>query len=417
MQRISTGMTFDSAQFNIRRQQSEIANLQNQITSHNRLQSLRDDPLAAARAVRYESSLTRLERFERNTMHARDHFNLTYAFLDSAVSLVQRARELAVQAANGIFTQEDMRMMGVEINEMLREAVSISNATGPDGRQLFAGDRAFTEPFRAVEGMVDGGRESVVIRVEYRGSGASRSTEVSDGTFVDLDLSGGEAFWAERMQVFSTVDATGYRVAEAGAFFLNGIEIPVSVGDTLPSIVARINDSPAPVRAFIDPATRGLSLEGTAPGLIRAEDGSQGATVLRDLGIIRGNMDSGVTLWDETRSRVAGGSMFDMFTRLRDAMFRGDSEFVGGQGIAGMDAALGNLAARIAEIGSRQERVATVWTRLNREIPDTRSYIARETGVDLMAAATELNMMDLAHRAGLQTTARLLPVSLLDFIR
>jgi len=418
MQRISTGMTFENAQFHIRQQQAKISNLQNQITSQNRVQQLRDDPLAAARAVRYESVLARLERFEQNTHYARDHFNITYAYLDSAIGIVQRVRELAVQAANGIYMADDLRLIGVEVNEMLRELVALSNAVGPDGRQLFAGDRAFTEPFRVVEGMVEGGNDSMVMRVEYRGSGASRRTEISDGTFTDLDLGGGEAFWAERMQIFSTVNAANYRVSEPGSFFLNGVEIPVTIGDTLPSIVARINESPAPVRAFIDPDTRGLALEGTSSQIIMAEDGAEGATVLRDLGIIRGNMDTGgPTNWDETRSRVSGGSMFDMVIRLRDAMFRGDHEFIGSQGIAGMDLSLGNLTMRVAEIGSRQERVEAVWQRLNREIPDVQSYITREIGVNMMEAATNLSMMDLAHRASLQTAARLLPVSLLDFLR
>jgi len=417
MQRISTAMPFESAQFHVLQQQSRISNLQNQISSQNRIQELRDDPLAAARAVRYESVLARLERFEQNALYARDHFNLTFAYLDSALGVVQRVRELAVQAANGIHAPEDLRMMGLEVNEMLRELVAISNAVGPDGMQLFAGDRAFSEPFRVVEGMVEGGREGMIVRVEYRGSGATRSSEISEGVFTDLDIGGGEAFWAERMQVFSTVDATNYRVAEPGSFFLNGVEIPVTIGDTLPSIVARINDSAAPVVASIDVATRGLVLEGTGPGLIRAEDGAQGAQVLRDLGIIRGNMDTGVPLWDETRSRVSGGSMFDMFIRLRDAMFRGDGEFIGSQGIAGMDLALDNLTGRIAEIGSRQERVEVTWHRLNREIPDMQSFVARETGVNMATAATNLSMMDLAHRATLQTTARLLPITLLDFLR
>jgi flagellar hook-associated protein 3 FlgL len=417
MQRISTGMTFENAKFNVNRQQSRISNLQNQITSGNRLQQLRDDPLAAARAVRYESFLARLERFEQNTGYAKDHFNITGTYMDSAVGIVQRVRELAVQAANGTYTGDDLKLVGAEVNELLKELVAISNATGPDGKQLFAGDKAFTEPFRIVEGMVEGGSDSMVQRVEYRGSGASRGTEISDRTFVDLDIGGGEAFWAERMQIFSGVDATNSRVNTPGSFFLNGVEIPVTVGDTLPSIVAKINDSPASVRASIDADTNGLSLLGTGQQLIRAEDGAGGATVLADLGIIRGNMEGGVTAWDTTRSMVSGGSMFDMVIRLRDAMFRGDQEFIGSQGIAGMDDALGNLTTRIAQVGSRQERVQTAWQRLNREITDMNSYVSRETGVDIASTATDLSMMELAHRAGLQTSAKLLPVSLLDFLR
>ena len=262
----------------------------------------------------------------------------------------------------------------------------------------------------------------MVVRVEYRGAGSTRRTEISDNTFTNLDLGGGEAFWAEKMQVFSSVDATNYRVREAGAFFVDGVEIRVNPGDTLPAIVARINDSPAPVKAYIDPDTRGLALEGTNPHLIRIEDavpadGTDGPRVMRDLGIIRGNMENNAPNWDTTRSRVAGGSIFDMALRLRDAMYRGDYDFIGSQGIAGMDLSIGNITTRIADIGSRQQRVEMTWQRLNREIPDVTASLARETSVNMATAATDLRMLDFAHKAGLQTAARILPVTLLDFLR
>jgi flagellar hook-associated protein 3 FlgL len=127
-------------------------------------------------------------------------------------------------------------------------------------------------------------------------------------------------------------------------------------------------------------------------------------------------MENNAPNWSNS-ARVAGGSMFDMVIRLRDAMFRGDHDFIGSQGIAGMDLALGNLGSRIAEIGSRQERAEMAWTRLNQEIPDVASSIARESSVNMADAATDLKMMQFAHQASLQTAAKILPQTLLDFLR
>jgi flagellar hook-associated protein 3 FlgL len=109
--------------------------------------------------------------------------------------------------------------------------------------------------------------------------------------------------------------------------------------------------------------------------------------------------------------------MFDMLIRVRDAMFRADYDFLGSQGIGGMDLAMNNMTTRLAQIGSRQERANIVWERINREIPNVQASLARETGIDLTTAVTDLKMFDLAHRATLQTAARLLPVTLLDFLR
>jgi flagellar hook-associated protein 3 FlgL len=421
MRRISSDMPHIDTQYQLRRQEERLAKLQSQITSENRIQELRDDPLAASHTVRYQSYLARLERFEKNTLYAKDHYNVVYGYMNEALSIMQRVRELAVQGANGTYTAEDQKLMGMEINELVKELASLSNTVGPDGKQVFAGDKAFTEPFRLVEGTVPGGGENMVVRVEYRGAGASRRTEISDNTYVDLDLGGGEAFWAEKMQIFSNVNASNYRVSAPGSFFIDGNEIQVAPGDTLPAIVAKINDSPAPVKAYIDPETRGLVLEGTNAHLIRAEDAvsqnGEGPTVLKDLGIIRGNMVNNAPNWDTTRSRISGGSMFDMLIRLRDALYRGDQDFIGSQGIGGMDLAISNLTTRIADIGSRQERAETVWQRLNREIPDVTANISRESSVDMTDAATDLKMLDFAHKAALQTAARILPVSLLDFLR
>jgi flagellar hook-associated protein 3 FlgL len=421
MRRISSVMPHIDSQYQLRRQEERLSKMQSQIDSQNRIQELRDDPLAAGHTVRYQSYLARLERFEKNTLYAKDHYNLVYGYMNEAVSIIQRVRDLAVQGANGTYTEEDQKLMGVEINELIKELASLSNTVGPDGKQLFAGDKAFTEPFRLVEGTIPGGGESMVVRVEYRGAGASRRTEISDNTYLDLDLGGGEAFWAEKMQIFSSVNASNYRVNAPGSFFIDGNEIRVAPGDTLPAIVAKINDSPAPVKAYIDPDTRGLVLEGTNPHLIRAEDAvspnGEGPTVLKDLGIIRGNMENNAPNWDTARSRVSGGSMFDMLIRLRDALYRGDQDFIGSQGLGGIDLALSNLTTRLAVVGSRQERAETVWERLNKEIPDVSANIARESSVNMTDAATDLKMLDFAHKAALQTAARILPVSLLDFLR
>ncbi|QQO07523.1 flagellar hook-associated protein 3 [Breznakiella homolactica] len=415
MRRVSTDMPNADMQFHLRRQEQRLNDIQNKIAGQTRIKELRDDPLAASHAVRYESYLTRLERFEKNALYANDHYRVTEGYLQQAEGILQRIRELSVTGANGIYAPEDMKNMAVEINELLKELVEISNATGPDGNRLFSGDKAFTEPFRLVEGTVAGGGESMVVRVEYRGAGADRKAEISENAYSVLDIGGGEAFWAEKMQIFSSFDATDYRVTSPGGFFVDGQEITVNPGDTIQAIVAKINDSPAPVKAYVDPETKGLALEGTTAHLIRMED-KVGSTVLQDLGVVAFNSDSNAPNW-HSAARVSGGSAFDMVIRLRDALFRGDSEYVGSQGIGGMDLALGNMQSRLAEIGSRSERVETTWRRINAEIPNVTAALSREAGLDFAEAATDLGMMEFAHRAALQTAAKVIQPTLLDFLR
>ncbi|MCL2479330.1 MAG: flagellar hook-associated protein 3, partial [Treponema sp.] len=325
MQRVATNMPSDDIQYRLRRQEESLSNMQAKIATNRKINQLRDDPLAASHTVRYESYMSRLTRYEDNVKYSQDHLRQVDIYMQNAVDITQRIRELSVQGANGIYTKSDLQDMATEVNELLKELVSISNATGPDGNRIFAGDKAFTEPFRIVEGTLEGGGETMVVNVEYRGSGNGRTAEIGDGVYSSLDIGGGEAFWAEKMQIFAAADGSNWRAGDSGAFYIDGREISVQEGDTLPAIVAKINDSSAPVKAYTDPVTHGLVLEGTNPHLIRVED-KQGSSTMQELGVIQANSDPSAPNWNPG-ARVSGGSLFDMVLRVRDAMFRGDQDF------------------------------------------------------------------------------------------
>jgi flagellar hook-associated protein 3 FlgL len=62
-------------------------------------------------------------------------------------------------------------------------------------------------------------------------------------------------------------------------------------------------------------------------------------------------------------------------------------------------------------------RVDQTWNRLNEEIPNVTQALAREQGLDMATAITDLKMMELAHKAALQTAARINQPSLMDFLR
>ncbi|GMO44277.1 MAG: flagellar hook-associated protein 3 [Termitinemataceae bacterium] len=415
MFRVSTNMPNNDMQYRLRRKEEGLNDIQSKIANGTRITNLSDDALAASHAVRYHSYLARLERFEKNTLDAKEDFEFKSNYLGNAQDIMQRIRELAVQGANGTLTQDDTAKIGVEVNELLKELISIANATDKDGYQMFAGDKAFTVPFRIVDGTVAGIGEAAAIRVEYRGAGATRRQEIADRTFTNLDISGGDAFWAEKMQIASTTNSDNYQAANETSIFIDGTEIAINQGDNVLAIAEKINMSAAPVKAYLDLETRGIVIEGTESHLIRMED-AEGSSVLQDLGLIRPTAEEGAPNFANS-ARVSGGSMFDVVISLRDALLNGDQMFVGGQGLGGIDQAMANLRTRMTDLGSRAERVQSTWQRINMEVRDVTGAYDREAGIDLATAALELGNMDMAHKAALQTAARILPPTLLDFLR
>ncbi|NLJ45716.1 MAG: flagellar hook-associated protein 3, partial [Treponema sp.] len=369
----------------------------------------------AAHAVKYASFVSRLVRFEKNAAFAEDRYRISEGYVRQAVDIVQRVRELAVQGANGVFTKQDTGYMAAEVNELLEELASIANAQGPDGKYLFAGTEAGTQPFRLVRGFVAGAGEEQIIDVQYTGNISARDAEITQGSYAVLDQPGNEVFWAERQRIFSSRDAAEYRVLEPSVIRVDGRSIELRPGDTVHAVIAKINDSGAPVKAFLDPARNSLVMEGTFPHQIWLEEG-RGGRVLTDLGILR-DTDAPPPDNVSPTAQISGGSLFDAVKALRDSLYKGDVIETGGRVLGVLDAGLENLNHRVAELGARTERLAATRSRLNKEIPDVTALLAGERDLDMTEAITDLKMLEYTHQASLQTAGRLLPKTLLDFLR
>ncbi len=420
MQRVSTDLMNDDMQFWLRRREREMASLESKMARQSRIENLRDDPLAAARAVRYDSAGLRLQRYEKNALAAGDQYRVAEDYVRQAIDVTQRLREIAVQGANGVYTKEDQKYMAQEVDELLDELVSLANSRGPDGNYLFSGSKSSTEPFRSIEGSAPGAAGSVLVGLQYLGAPGGPQAEISEGEGIPLALSGSDIFWAEQQQAISTTDARDWKAAEDAAILVDGKAIEVKAGDNVYAVVAKINDSGAAVKASIDPRSFSLSLETTIPHQMRVEDAPARAdapagTVLKELGLVAqagrvpDNWASG--------ARVAGGSLFDAAIRLRDSLNKGDIFETGGAALAAIDGGLQNLSRRVAEIGSRCERLESAASRLNREIPDLAKLESQEADLDMASAITDYRMLEYARNASLGLAGRLFPQTLLDFLR
>lgn len=419
MRRVSTDLMNNDMQFWLRRTERDMASLETKMARQERIEKLRDDPLGAARAVRYDSSVERLKRFEKNALYNRDQSRVAEGYLKQAGEIVQRLREIAVQGANGIYAKEDQKYMAVEVDELIGELVAIGNARSPDGTFLFSGDKSRTEPFRAISGDPPEAGHEVTVGVQYLGSQGGAKVEVSEGSVLPLSQPGSDVFWAERQQVLSGFDARDWKATSDGAVRIDGFSIEVKAGDTVQALAAKINESGAPVKATIDPRRFSLGIEATIPHQIRMEAVPErfgtGENYLAELGILS---DSGAAPDNlHPSARVSGGSLFDVAIRLRDSLNRGDVLETGGLALAGIDAGLDNLNRRTAEIGARSERLDTIANRLNAEIPDTTRLLATEKDLDVTEAVTDYRMLEYAHKASLGFAGRLFPQTLLDFLR
>jgi flagellar hook-associated protein 3 FlgL len=121
--------------------------LQNSITTGKRVSKPSDDPTAVARALGYASDLAAGEMYLRTMDSSTSWMSATDDALDNAGQLLQRARELAVQGANGgSMTPGDMQQIGAEVDNLLKQMVVTGNAS-LRGQRLFGGQETDSDPF------------------------------------------------------------------------------------------------------------------------------------------------------------------------------------------------------------------------------------------------------------------------------
>lgn len=415
MDRISTNMPNDNMQFFLRERQKMMEQAQNQIASQSRILNLRDDPMAASHATRYRSFTTRLERFSDNIQTVQERNRIAEGYVQEATDLLQRARELAVQGANGTYAPEDLQHMSVEVEQILEQMVEIANARGSDGTTIFAGDRSEQQPFRVLRGMRAGGEREMVSEVQYLGTINSQAAEIGENSYIQTNFVGNQVFWAENQQIQSRTDAGDFQVNQDGAFSIDGVEIQVREGDNAFSIIQKINQSGAPVRARLDPVYNSMVVESTTPHQVWMQD-EPGSTVLEDLGLLGGG-DGRAPQNIAPSARRSGGSVFDALINLRDQLAAGDQEAIGGRGIQAMDQSLDNMLTTLGRIGAVNSRLQGAFERTEMEIPEVIAQDSRNTDINLAEAVMELRELESTHRAALGASARIMQPTLLDFLR
>jgi flagellar hook-associated protein 3 FlgL len=414
MRRVSSGLSNNDVQYNLRLQETRLNKVNNQMGSQQRIQSLRDDPIAAGHLVRYQSYAGRIETFKHNAQTLTDQYAMSEGYMNNSLQILQRVRDLAVTGANGVYTKEDMVNMAVEVDQLLQELIQNANAKDADGNALFAGNRSKSAAFTTELGNTKGTSESLVQSVRYNGSISENNVEVDEQTFMSVDRTGNKIFWAEPQQLFSQRDASAYQVMNDSTISINGIDVDLKTGDNMFAIAAKINDSGAPVKAGIDPITKGLMIHTTDARQLWLED-SSGST-LQDLGIIKDKSQRPpFNLGDSVR--VSGGSMFDSVIALRNALLSGDSESVGGKVLGSLDSAVNNLVTNVADLGSRYERAVQNVSRAETTALNVTSAISREGDLDFTKAITDMKMLEYVKNATLSTAGKLYSSSLLNYIR
>lgn len=212
--RISTTALQQQAVNAILNQQTELARTQLQVASGQRIINPSDDPVGSQRILELEAALQRVDQYQDNADVVRMRLNIEENALAGAGDLLQRARELVVQASNDTQNTETRRLIATEIRQLSDALLDLANSQNGEGEFIFAGYQTKTQPFaRSASG------------VDYYGDQGQRLLQVSDSLQIADGDSGAEVF--QQVRTGNGTFTTSVSATNTGS----GLIIPGAVVD------------------------------------------------------------------------------------------------------------------------------------------------------------------------------------------
>lgn len=110
-----------------------------ELSSGMRINSAADDASGLAVSEKMRSQIRGLNQASRNVMNGVSMLQTAEGYMQATTDILQRIRELAVQSANGIYSDEDRAMLQTEVEQLVSEVDRISQTAEFNGMTLLSG--------------------------------------------------------------------------------------------------------------------------------------------------------------------------------------------------------------------------------------------------------------------------------------
>ena len=98
-----------------------------QLSSGQRINTAGDDASGLAVSEKMRSQYRGLQQATRNAQNGISFIQTTEGYLNETTNIMQRMRELAIQSANGIYSDSDRALIQVEVNQLVAEVDRIAS--------------------------------------------------------------------------------------------------------------------------------------------------------------------------------------------------------------------------------------------------------------------------------------------------
>lgn len=182
--KISTHLMFDKATKQMTTSQTNLAKSQAQLAQGKQIINPSDAPDQASTVQRLKSILARQDSYQTALNTVQNRLQGEDSTLSSVSDLLIRAKEIAVQANNDTLSPDNRKALGVELQGLRDQMLSLANTRDSSGNYLFAGSKVTQPPFVSVAGGSP----------QYAGDQTRMSVMVGENRTMPINRTGTDAF-------------------------------------------------------------------------------------------------------------------------------------------------------------------------------------------------------------------------------
>lgn len=193
--RVTQSMLAGSSLRNLSKSYEKMGTYQDQLATGKKINRPSDDPVVAMKGMHYRTNLTEVEQYQRNISEAYQWMENSEAGIEQGTQVLQRVRELMVQASNGTNGPEDLKAIGAEIKQLKEDLVGSAN-TQVAGNYIFNGTQTKEAP---VTLNADG---TVTVNIDK----SSFEIEVSKGVQLKANINSDNVFSEDLFAVMGSIE-------------------------------------------------------------------------------------------------------------------------------------------------------------------------------------------------------------------
>jgi flagellar hook-associated protein 3 len=388
-----------------------------EVVSGKKINKLSDDPVGLSRVMDLRSSLSGLDQISENIQSANTWLTGAETALRTVTNIADDAKVLSISMRNSLMSSDERANAAVQVTEMLGQLLDLAN-TRVNGQYIFSGTKIDTTPFA----FDDPANPTTVI---YSGNDVAFSLKTGKDTRMTVGYSGDDLFDSPHL----TVDETNNKIDfqdDGGSGLGSELTATIPSGSytrqTLATAIgtAMTNASAAGVppnnltyTVTYDPTTKAYTIQhdGTDVKLLWGSGSNVNQSIAPDMGFnavdIQGNYLPG--------DKPADWGIFKTLMNLKQYLSADDD--------VGINRSLSRLATQYDNMNNAVSQIGYKGVSLDLKTSMIEelnlSYTTQKSTIedaDIIEAISTLASKQSAYQAALSSTAKIMKLSLIDYM-